>query len=86
MNQTTQMHQRLSEYYQAFSPYYFDGINERLRRLALTPGLLSAPRKIPPKPVYLSLNDRCKPPLDDYFPWQSQTGPVRGKIILQVGN
>ena len=39
MNQTTQMHQisqRLPEYDHAFSPYYFDGIDEMLRRLGLT--------------------------------------------------
>jgi hypothetical protein len=39
MNQTTQMHQIsqcLPEYDHAFSPYYFDGIDEMLRRLGLT--------------------------------------------------
>src|SRR5580765_7264558 len=38
MNQTTQMHQisrHLTEYEQAFTPYYCDGVHEAMRRMRL---------------------------------------------------
>ena len=71
MNQTTQMHQialHLTQYEQAFSPYYCDGIDEICRRLGLMEFTI----------IGRKLASRCRRYLEDHglaIDYQGKNGP-----------